>query len=96
MLYLQELKFLYVDINNLFPVTSEVVLLRKQLAEALETTLNLKQERDKLEEKAARNSQTVAQLQASLDENTGLVAALKEDIKSLESTIEHKYILRFR
>lgn len=70
-------------------MTSEVVLLRKQLAEALETTLNLKQGREKLEEKAARNSQTVADLQASLDENTGLIAALRENIKDLESQLTH-------
>jgi hypothetical protein len=71
-------------------VTSEVVLLRKQLAEALETTLNLKQGREKLEEKTARHSQTVVQLQASLDENAGLIAALKENIKGLESQLAHK------
>ncbi|XP_046450750.1 early endosome antigen 1-like isoform X2 [Daphnia pulex] len=71
-------------------LTSEVVLLRKQLAEALETTLNLKQGREKLEEKTARHSQTVVQLQASLDENAGLIAALKENIKGLESQLAHK------
>lgn len=71
-------------------LTSEVLLLRKQLAEALETTVNLKQGREKLEEKTARNSQTVAQLQASLDENVGLVAALRENIKDLESQLAHK------
>lgn len=71
-------------------VTSEVLLLRKQLAEALETTVNLKQGREKLEEKTARNSQTVAQLQASWDENVGLVAALRENIKDLESQLAHK------
>ncbi|KAI9562572.1 hypothetical protein GHT06_010026 [Daphnia sinensis] len=71
-------------------LTSEVLLLRKQLAEALETTVNLKQGREKLEEKTARNSQTVAQLQASLDENVGLVAALRENVKELESQLAHK------
>lgn len=71
-------------------VTSEVVLLRKQLAEALETTLTLKQGREKLEEKIARYSQTVVQLQSSLDENTGLIAAMKENVKDLESQLAHK------
>lgn len=66
-------------------VTSEISLIRKQLAEALESTLALKQEREKLEEKAAKYSQTVAELQATLDENAGITAALKEQL-------EHKYI----
>ena len=69
-----------------------MVLLRKQLAEALETTLSLKHEREKLEDKTARHSQSVVQLQANLDENTGLIAALRENIKDLESQSEHKYI----
>jgi hypothetical protein len=30
------------------------------------------------------------QLQASLDENAGLIAALKENIKGLESQLAHK------
>ena len=67
-----------------------MVLLRKQLAEALETTLSLKHEREKLEDKTARNSQSVVQLQATLDENAGLIAALRENIKDLESKLEHK------
>lgn len=71
-------------------VTSEVVLLRKQLAEAIESTLQLKQGRDKLEEKTARHSQTVVQLQSALDENVGLIAALQDNIKELESQLAHK------
>lgn len=71
-------------------VTSEVVILRKQLAEALETTLSLKHEREKLEDKTARHSQNVVQLQSTLDENVGLMAALRENIKDLESQLEHK------
>lgn len=80
----------FIYLLDSFLVTSEVVLLRKQLAEALETTLNLKQGREKLEEKTARHSQTVVQLQASLDENAGLIAALQENIKGLESQLAHK------
>lgn len=71
-------------------MTSEVVLLRKQLAEALESTLSLKQERERLEEKAAKHSQTVVQLQSTLDENSGLVAALQENIQQLEEQLRHK------
>lgn len=71
-------------------LTSEVVLLRKQLSGALESTLQLKQEREKLEDKAARHSQRVAELQAALDENSGLTAALQEKIQHLESQLELK------
>lgn len=73
------------------PVTSEVVLLRKQLSGALESTLQLKQDREKLEDKAARYSQKVAELQASLDENSGLTAALEEKVQHLETQLEQKY-----
>lgn len=65
--------------------------MRKQLSGALESTLQLKQEREKLEDKAARHSQRVVELQASLDENSGLTAALQEKIQHLESQLELKY-----
>lgn len=71
-------------------LTSEVVLLRKQLAEALESMLNLRQAKEKLEEKTARNAQIVVQLQASLDENTGVTAALKENTQQLEAQLEQR------
>jgi len=50
----------------------------------------LKQDRERLEEKAAKSSQTVAQLQAALDENSGLTASLRENIQQLEAELEHK------
>ena len=65
--------------------------MRKQLSGALESTLQLKQEREKLEDKAARHSQRVVELQAALDENSGLTAALQEKIQHLESQLELKY-----
>ena len=65
-------------------------MLRKQLAEALESTLSLKHERERLEERAAKHSQTVVQLQAALDENAGLAAALEENVQQLEAQLQHK------
>ena len=74
-------------------VTSEVVLLRKQLAEALESTLALRQSKERLEEKAAKNSQVIVQLQASLDENIGITAALQENMQQLEIQLEKRSLL---
>lgn len=70
-----------------------MVLLRKQLAEALESMVILRQAKEKLEEKTARNAQIVVQLQASLDENAGVTAALKENTQQLEAQLEQRSVI---
>lgn len=70
-----------------------MVLLRKQLAEALESTLILRHSKEKLEEKTARNAQLVVQLQALLDENAGVTAGLKENIQQLETQLEQRSVI---
>ena len=74
-------------------MTSEVVLLRKQLAEALESMVSLRQDRDRFEEKAARHSQSVVHLQSSLDESLGYSAALTEEIHGLEAQLSQRATL---
>ena len=65
-------------------VTTEVSLLRKQLTEALASILQVKQEKEKVEAKAGVLSQSVAKLQAKLDDNESLVASLRENIQDLQ------------
>lgn len=65
-------------------VTSEVVLLRKQLTETLASLVQLKQDKEKIEAKAAGYSQLVAELQANLDDNNSHIAGLKENIQDLQ------------
>lgn len=70
----------------LYPiVSSEVVLLRKQLAEALDSMVLLRQERDHLQEKAAGYSQALVKLQAELDEKFGDRTYFQDRISLSES-----------
>lgn len=75
------------NIYLVIKVTSEVVLLRKQLSESLESTVQLRVEKDRLEDKIGRHSQSVVGLQSSLDESLGLNAALQEKVRHLEEQL---------
>lgn len=67
-------------------------LLRKQLTEALGSLIQVKQEKESIETKAAGFSQRVVELQANLDDNNSLVAGLRENIQDLQLQLSQQYV----
>ncbi|XP_076363019.1 uncharacterized protein LOC143253288 isoform X2 [Tachypleus tridentatus] len=65
-------------------ITSEVILLRQQLSDSLETNKLIKQEKEKLEQKIATVSENLASAKAKLDEATSLKTDFETQIKRLK------------
>lgn len=65
-------------------LSSEVILLRKQLADGIDNSAAIKQEKELISQRAAQMAAEIAEMKAKVDETSSQMSGLQAQVQTLQ------------